>query len=156
MGVADDDICFNWTPLYHDMGLVNNFFLSLSEGMPLALMSPIEFIRKPALWLRALQDTRATVTWSPNFGYAVAAQRIRNEDVEGVRLDHVRGFWNAAERIHYETVREFHKKFEHLGVSWSQLKTNFGCAENIGGATFTAPGTELLVERVDSAALHGS
>ena len=156
MGVADDDICFNWTPLYHDMGLVNNFFLSLSEGMPLALMSPIEFIRKPALWLRAMQDTRATVTWSPNFGYAVAAQRIRVEDVEGVRLDHVRGFWNAAERIHYETIRDFHKKFEHLGVSWSQLKTNFGCAENIGGATFTAPGTELLVEHVDSAALHGS
>jgi len=155
MGVKDDDICLNWTPLYHDMGLVNNFFLSLSEGMPLALMSPIEFIRKPSLWLRALQDTRATITWSPNFGFAVAAQRIRLEELDGVRLDHVRGFWNAAERIHYETIRAFHQKFESAGVSWSQLKTNFGCAENIGGATFTAQNTELLVEHVDSAALHG-
>jgi fatty-acyl-CoA synthase len=155
MGVTGDDVCLNWTPLYHDMGLVNNFFLSLSEGMGLALMSPIEFIRKPALWLRALHATRATVTWSPNFGYAVAAQRIRDDELEGVRLDHVRGFWNAAERIHYDTICQFQEKFEHAGVSWSQLKTNFGCAENIGGATFTAPNKDLLVEHVDSAALHG-
>src|SRR5262249_20430296 len=24
MGLGPDDVCLNWTPLYHDMGLVNN------------------------------------------------------------------------------------------------------------------------------------
>src|SRR4029434_2231970 len=25
MALSPDDVCVNWTPLYHDMGLVNNF-----------------------------------------------------------------------------------------------------------------------------------
>src|SRR5689334_9555478 len=30
MALSADDLCVNWTPLYHDMGLVNNFFLCLA------------------------------------------------------------------------------------------------------------------------------
>ena len=36
------------------------------------------------------------------------------------------------------------------------LKTNFGCTENIGGATFSAPDGPLLAERVDRKALYAA
>jgi acyl-CoA synthetase (AMP-forming)/AMP-acid ligase II len=97
---------------------------------------------------------RATQTWSPNFGYAIAAQRVRDQDIEGVRLDHVRGFWNAGEKVHIGTYEEFFARFERFGLAWRSLKANFGCAENVGGATFSDPASELVVERVDAAALH--
>jgi acyl-CoA synthetase (AMP-forming)/AMP-acid ligase II len=138
MALSPDDVCVNWTPLYHDMGLVNNFLLCLTRGVPLVLLSPRDFIRRPALWLRCLSDTRATITWAPNFGFAVASQRAADNELHGVRLDGVRAFWNAAERIHLETLEAFHRRFAGLGVSYEALKTNFGCAENIGGATFSA------------------
>jgi fatty-acyl-CoA synthase len=138
MALSAADVCVNWTPLYHDMGLVNNFFLCLAHGIPLVLLSPQEFVRRPALWLRCLFQTGATVTWSPNFGFALAARKAQESELEGVRLDRVRGFWNAAERIHAETIDAFHARFAHLGVRREALKTNFGCAENIGGATFSS------------------
>lgn len=154
MGLAPDDIFLNWTPLYHDMGLVNNFLLCFVTGTPLAMMSPTDFIRKPSLWLRALADTKATTTWSPNFGFAVAAQRIRDRDLEGVSLAHVKAFWNAAERIHYETLIEFEQRFAPFGLRDDALKTNFGCAENVGGATFSAPDGRFIAEHIDVGAMQ--
>ena len=149
MGLSASDLCVNWTPLYHDMGLVNNFLLCLSRGIPLVLLSPQEFVRRPAMWLRSLSQTGATITWSPNFGFAIAARKIRDNEIEGIRLDRVRGFWNAAERIHVETLHTFYQRFSALGVRREALKTNFGCAENIGGATFSEQDGLAPYEEVD-------
>jgi acyl-CoA synthetase (AMP-forming)/AMP-acid ligase II len=154
MHLTDDDVYANWTPLYHDMGLVNNFLLCLIRGIPLVLIDPLDFIRRPVLWLSVIHEHRATQTWAPNFGYAIAAQRIRDEEMEGIRLDHMRGFWNAGEKVHIGTFEEFYDRFEKWGLRWKSLKANFGCAENVGGATFTDPDGELIVERVQSDEMH--
>lgn len=150
MQIRSDDICVNWTPLYHDMGLVNNFLFCLVQGTPLAMLVTFDFLKRPALWLRALSSTRATMTWSPNFGFALTSERVRDEELEGVRLDRVRAFWNAAERIHYRTMLDFHARFAPLGVEIDALKTNFGCAENVGGATFSDPNGRFLVEHLEA------
>jgi fatty-acyl-CoA synthase len=149
MALSADDVCANWTPLYHDMGLVNNFFLCMARGIPLVLLSPQEFVRRPALWLRCLSQTCATVTWSPNFGFAHTVRKAQESELEGVRLDHVRAFWNAAERIHAETFDAFHSRFAPLGVKREALKTNFGCAENVGGATFSCANELPPCEPID-------
>jgi acyl-CoA synthetase (AMP-forming)/AMP-acid ligase II len=154
MKMSGDDRCLNWTPLYHDMGLVNNFLLCLARGVPLAMLSPVEFVRNPALWLRGLSETGSTVTWSPNFGFAITAQRVRETELEGVRLDSVRAFWNAAERIHLQTMQAFHTRFAPIGVRAAALKTNFGCAENVGGATFSDPDGAFVVEHISPAILQ--
>jgi acyl-CoA synthetase (AMP-forming)/AMP-acid ligase II len=146
MRLGAEDCCVNWTPLYHDMGLVNNFLLCMLRGVPLLMFDPVAFVRRPATWLRALSDTGATMTWSPNFGFALAAERVRSEELEGVRLDRVRAFWNAAERIHLRTFDAFHQRFAGYGVSRAALKTNYGLAENIGGATFGDLDREATVE----------
>ena len=149
MELSSADVFVNWTPLYHDMGLVNNFFLCLARGIPMVLLSPQDFVRRPALWLRCLSQTGATTTWSPNFGFALAARKTQESDLAGVRLDRVRGFWNAAERIHAETIDAFYARFAHLGVRREALKTNFGCAENIGGATFSGANEVPPREHID-------
>jgi acyl-CoA synthetase (AMP-forming)/AMP-acid ligase II len=154
MDLRGDDVCVNWTPLYHDMGLVNNFFTCVTKNVPLVMLETMEFARRPVVWLRVLSDAKATVTWSPNFGFAITAQRVRDSELEGIRLDHVRSFWNAAERIHYETVMAFHERFEPYGVTLDALKMNFGCAENVGGATFSDPNGRFVVEHVDRRTLH--
>jgi fatty-acyl-CoA synthase len=154
MALGPDDRFVNWTPLYHDMGLINNFLLCLVRGLDLVLMDPFHFVGDPALWLRTLHAVGATQTWSPNFGYALAAQRVTDASMEGVRLDGMRGFWNAGEKVHHATFVAFHERFAGHGLRWSALKANFGCAENVGGATFTAPDGELVVERVRAETLR--
>lgn len=149
MGLREDDVYLNWTPLYHDMGLVNNFLLCQARGVPLALLSPLDVVKRPALWIQALATTRATTTWSPNFGFALAAERVQAVELDGVRLDHVRGVWNAAERVHLATMERFWARFGPLGLVREALRTNFGCVETIGGVTFSAARTSLRAERVD-------
>jgi acyl-CoA synthetase (AMP-forming)/AMP-acid ligase II len=154
MALRADDVCVNWTPLYHDMGLVNNFFLCLHEGVPLAQLSPFEFVKRPVLWLRGLSETSATLSWSPNFGFAITAQRVTNQELMGVRLYRVRALWNAAERIHLKTVEAFGERFGPFGLSPQALKTNYGCAENVGGATFSNVGGMFVHEHLDREALY--
>ncbi len=154
MDVSSEDTYLNWTPLYHDMGLMNNFMLCLTRGIPLVMMSPFDFVKRPVSWMRGVFDTGATITWSPNFGFALAAQRVRSAEMDGISLDHVRGFWNAAERIHYETIVAFKERFAPFGLRPDAVKTNFGCAENVGGATFTPPNEEVPVEHIDANTLH--
>jgi len=149
MGLCGGEVCLNWTPLYHDMGLAANFFLCLMTGTPLVMMSPSEFVKQPALWLRGLSETGASLTWSPNFGFAITAQRVRDAEIRGVRLDGVRAFWNGSERVHYDTLLAFHKRFEPYGVRFEALKTAFGGAEIIAGATFSPPDGQFMVEQID-------
>ena len=154
MDLNNDDVCLNWTPLYHDMGLVNNFFLCLTYGVPLVMLEPLDFVRRPALWLRGLSDSRTTLTWSPNFGFALAAERVRDEEIQGVQLDRVRAFWNAAERIHPETISAFYERFKSFGLRRESLKAAYGLAENIGAATFSDPHSPIVVEPLDTSMLQ--
>lgn len=153
MKLSERDVCVNWTPLYHDMGLVNNFMLCMVKGIPLVMLSTFEFVKHPALWLNALSATKATLTWSPNFGFAIAASWIKDEQIEGINLESVQGFWNAAERIHLQTIETFHRRFAPYGVARKALKTNFGLAENVGGATFSDPDGMFVVEHLDGESL---
>ena len=150
MGVRDDDIFVNWTPLYHDMGLVNNFLFCMVQNIPLVMLSTFEFVKNPIIWLKSLSAVKATMTWSPNFGYAIASNWIRDNQLEGIRLDSVRAFWNAAERVHLETIEVFEKRFAPYGVSLKAMKTNFGMAENVGGGTFSDPDGMFNVEHLDA------
>ncbi len=152
-GLTDDDVCLSWAPLYHDMGLVGCFLSSLTGGIPLVMLNTTDFIKRPALWLRGLTDTGATYTMSPNFGYAITAQRAGDGELEGVRLDRVRAFYNAAERIHYETLVEFHRRFAPYGLHFEALKAAYGCAENVSGATFGDLDGAVRVEQVDRDAM---
>lgn len=154
MDLAHDDRCCNWTPLYHDMGLVNNLLCCLTLGVPVVMMSPHDFVRRPALWAQAIADTRSTVSWSPNFGFSLATDRVRDQDLEGVDLSHVRSLWNAAERIHLDTVLGFQARYAPFGLAPGAVRTNFGCAENVGGATFSDPHGDLCVERLDTRVLQ--
>ncbi|MGB5261601.1 MAG: AMP-binding protein [Gammaproteobacteria bacterium] len=149
MKISGDEICVNWTPLYHDMGLVNNFIFCMVQSVPLVLLSTFEFVKNPAMWLNVLSSTKATMTWSPNFGYSIAANWIRDEQITGIDLAEVRAFWNAAERIHIETMEAFHHRFSPYGVKMAALKTNFGMAENVGGATFSDPEGLFKSETLD-------
>ena len=154
MKLGEGDVCVNWTPLYHDMGLINNFMLCMAKGIPLVMLETINFLKKPVLWLQALSSTGATVTWSPNFGYAFTAQRVRDHHLGDINLGKIKAFWNAAERIHLDTMLAFQKKFEQFGVKLSSMKTNFGCAENVGGATFSDADGDFVVEHVNKHKLY--
>ena len=75
-GTREDDICLNWLPLYHDMGLIGTVLHALYQGFLSILMGPVDFIRDPVLWLEAITRHRATLCGAPNFAYELLLRKM--------------------------------------------------------------------------------
>ena len=65
-----------WLPPFHDMGLIGGILQGVHGGFPIALMSPVAFLRRPARWLEAITRYRATISGGPNFAYDLCVDRI--------------------------------------------------------------------------------
>ncbi len=119
----------SWLPYFHDMGLIGAILQSLYADMPLTLMNPAYFLRKPVRWLRAISDNKATVSGGPNFAYDLCVDNIKEEDLEGIDLSSWHCAYNGAEPVSARTMRRFAERFEKYGLKKSALYAGYGMAE---------------------------
>ncbi len=145
IAASPDDRVASWLPLYHDMGLIAAFHLPLALGIPVVQLDPFEWVVAPALLLQALAAERATLAWLPNFAYALMAERVHDEDLEGVRLGHVRLLVNCSEPVRHASHERFLARFGGLGVTEDALSTCYAMAETTFAATQTPPGRPARV-----------
>ena len=150
---ADDTIA-SWLPLYHDMGLIAGFLLPLVQGVHLVLMSPFDWVRHPALLLKAIDQYQATFCWLPNFAYNHITRRVRRRDVEGLSLQSIRAFINCSEPVMHDSHQQFLERFADLGVQPSQLGVSYAMAENTFAVTQTPLGKPATVDIIDRASLE--
>ncbi|HUI62634.1 MAG TPA: AMP-binding protein [Steroidobacteraceae bacterium] len=147
--LRDDDRIVSWLPLYHDMGLIAAFYLALVQRVPLVQLSPIEWVSFPALLLRQISAERGTLCWLPNFALSLMADRVRDDDLEGVRLDSLRMLINCSEPVRAESQEKFHHRFGRIGLRREALAACYAMAETTFAVTQTAPGREPAVLTVD-------
>lgn len=148
------DVIVSWLPLYHDMGLVAGFLLPLVQGIPLVLMSPFDWVRHPAMLLRAIHDYGGTLCWLPNFAYHHCARRIRQRDVDGLSLATMRAFINCSEPVRAESHALFAERFAAQGVQPSMLAVSYAMAENTFAVTQTPIGAGSRIDLIDRHALE--
>jgi fatty-acyl-CoA synthase len=129
----------SWLPLYHDMGLIGCLLLAVYHPGPLALLPPEAFLARPALWLRAIARTRATLTVAPNFAFGLCAKRVRDEELEGADLSCLRLVLNGAEPIAPAALRRFCARFARFGFDPGALMPVYGLSEASLAVTFSPP-----------------
>ncbi|MFN2221866.1 MAG: AMP-binding protein, partial [Candidatus Promineifilaceae bacterium] len=152
--LSPDDVVVSWLPLYHDMGLIAGFLLPLFQGLPLVLMSPFDWVRHPALLLRAISDHRGTLCWLPNFAYNHSARRVRARDLEGISLASMRAFINCSEPVRDDSHQLFLGRFADQGLRPEMLAVSYAMAENTFAVTQTAIGQPPGIDVVDRLALE--
>ena len=143
----------SWLPLYHDMGLIGCVFPALERPGPLALLPPEAFVARPALWLRAISRHRATVSPAPDFAYALAVERIRDDELEGVDLSSWRVALDGAEPIAARNLRRFRDRFRSHGLREAALTPVYGLSEAALAVTFSDIDSPFRSERFDRVAL---
>ena len=148
------EVQVSWLPLYHDMGLIAGVFGPPAWAAHGVLMDPMTFVHRPAVWLRAISDHRAASSVAPNFAYEMCLRRIRDQELEGVRLDTWRIGWNGAESIQPSTVRRFEARFAGHGLRPHMMLPCYGAAEGTLMITARPSGTPLRTERLSRAALE--
>ncbi len=57
----------SWLPQYHDMGFIGYYMYPVILGGECYGFSPLDFLRRPALWMEAISRVRATSTSAPTF-----------------------------------------------------------------------------------------
>ncbi len=148
----DDDVLVSWLPLYHDMGLVGLFCLSLTTGTPLVLGAPTDFMAGPGRWMEWISTYGGTATAGPNFSYVLAARALRR----GPELDlsRLRIALNGAEPVDPGTVAAFVAAGERHGLRPGAVFPAFGMAEVAIAGTFPEPMSGLRTDPVERRVLE--
>jgi len=151
LGAAD--VSVNWIPLYHDMGLIDALLMPLLCGLPTVLIPTLDFLRDPSLWLWAVHRYRGSLSFAPNFAFALCAARIADRHLEGLDLSSWRASVSASEPVLPETVDAFCERFAPYGFRRSALKPAWGLAESVCLLTGIGADEEPRSLRVDRDAL---
>ena len=148
LAIRPDDAVVSWLPLYHDMGLIGAWLGSLYTGIPVAILSPLAFLSRPARWLWAIHEHRATLSVAPNFAFDLCAAKVAPEEMEGLDLGSLRILLNGSEAILPRTLTRFAERFAPAGLRPDALRPVYGLAECSVGLAVTPRRHPPLVDRV--------
>lgn len=146
----DDDLAVGWLPLYHDMGLIGFVLGTIICDIPTVLIPTEAFGRRPNVWLETLHQSRASITFAPNFAYALATKRARDKDLDGLDLSRMRIAGCGAEPINPKVMRDFARRFERCGFPAQALLPAYGMAEATLAITFHPASSRLITDSVDA------
>jgi len=122
----------SWLPQYHDMGLIGYYLFPIIVGGTTYGFSPLDFLKRPALWIQTLSRLRATYTSAPNFGYeyCLREDKLPDSDLADVDLSSVRVMMNASEPVRADTFSGFFDRFAPRGLRPQAHVVAYGLAEN--------------------------
>ncbi|MGX1776933.1 AMP-binding protein [Nocardia brasiliensis] len=145
----------SWLPLHHDMGLVGFVLAPLLIGVPVSFVPTRAFVRYPGLWLRAMSERRATISFAPNFAYALSARRTSPEEITALKLDQVRVLGCGAEPINHAVLQQFLNTFAPAGLEPEALTPCYGLAEATLAVALATPDRPYRVDRIRADELSG-
>jgi fatty-acyl-CoA synthase len=131
-----DDSGVSWLPLYHDMGLIGFVLAPMCAQRSVDLLAPRDFARRPMQWLSLISRRRATVTYSPTFGYDLVARRARQQLPEGIDLSCLKLAGIGADMIQPAVLRRFADAFAICGFDSRAFMPSYGMAEVCVGLSF--------------------
>jgi fatty-acyl-CoA synthase len=146
LAIGPDDVGVSWLPLYHDMGLIGAWLGALYFGIPIAILSPLAFLARPARWLWALHAHRGTLSPAPNFAYDLCVRKIADDEIQGLDLSSWRLALNGSEPVSAETIERFTRRFAPYGFRPEAMCPTYGLAEASVGLTVASIGRRPRVD----------
>jgi 1-acyl-sn-glycerol-3-phosphate acyltransferase len=146
--IVPTDVFVSWLPLYHDMGLIGSWLLSLTFGLPFVVLSPLAFLARPVRWLQAIHDHGGTVSGGPNFGYELCVRRVEDAELAGLDLGGWRLAFSGAEPVSPDTVTRFVDRFAPVGFQRGAMTPVYGLAESSVALTVPPLGRGPVIDRV--------
>ena len=144
----------SWLPLYHDMGLIGFVVAPLYALVQVMFLPTTAFIRRPSLWLEAIHRFRGTITFAPNFAYALATRAVTEGQASAWDLSCMRALGCGAEPIQADVLRGFLNRFAKQGLRPESVLPSYGMAEATLAITFSDVTGPLVTDRVDVDAMR--
>ena len=156
MEMKTTDRCVSWLPFYHDMGLVGLVLAPLASQLSVDYLGTREFAMRPRQWLSLMSRNKATISFSPPFGYELCNRRLREGEAETFDLSAWRVAGVGAETIRPQVLHDFAEALAPSGFDRKSFLACYGMAECSLAVSFAPLHGGLSVDRVDAdhLALH--
>jgi len=151
----NNDVAISWLPLYHDMGLIGFVLSPLMAPISAVFIPTLSFIKNATLWMETLHRHRGTITFAPNFAYALATKRAKPGQIARWDLSRMRVFGCGAEPINPETLRAFVKAMAPSGLKPEAILPCYGMAEATLAMSFVSLDEPMKTDRIDAERYHG-
>ena len=145
----------SWLPLYHDMGLIGFVLGPLFYRNTVTFLPPLLFLKRPVRWLETISRMRASISFGPNFAYALCVKRIKDKDLQGLDLSCWRAAGCGAEPIRAGNLRDFADKFAPVGFNRRAFLPCYGMAESTLAISFRHGEVETDIVDADELAAEG-
>ena len=143
------DRTISWLPLYHDMGLVGFALGPLMMQVSIDYIATSDFARRPLLWLKLISDNKATIGFSPSFGYELCCRRAKKGALDGIDLSSWRVAGIGGDMVRADVLDNFISTFESLGYRRSTFVPSYGLAEVTLAATFGDVDEDFARDTID-------
>lgn len=156
-GLAKDssfDKGVTWLPLFHDMGLIGFVVGTLFTDIPVVFLPTASFVRNPRVWLDKIHQHRGTITYAPNFAYALVAKRLKEKDVADLDLSCLHRAGCGAEPIQAKTLRDFAAKLAPAKFNPKAFLPSYGMAEATLAITFVPHSTGVRSDIIEKKSLE--
>jgi fatty-acyl-CoA synthase len=147
-----DDRGFSWLPLYHDMGLVGFCLSPVLGQVSVDFLATSAFARRPALWLKLMSENKSTITYSPSFGYDLAARRI-NGEASSLDLSRLRAAGIGGDMVRPDVLEAFAERLAVAGFRSEAFLPSYGMAETTLAISFADAPRPIRIDAVDRTAL---
>ncbi|MGP0594922.1 fatty acyl-AMP ligase [Nitrospira sp. T9] len=148
--VQPGDRCVSWLPFYHDMGLVGFVLGPIASQLSVDYLSTRDFAMRPRQWLDLMTKSRATISFSPSFGYELCVRRLGEDFNEHYDLSSWRIAGAGAETIRADSLSRFAKTLKTSGFKPEAFLACYGMAECSLAISFAPLDKGLEVDRVDA------
>ena len=150
LAVRPGDRCVSWLPFSHDMGLVGFVLGPMASQLSVDYLDAWDFAVRPRQWLWLMAQTRATISFSPSFGYELCVRRVRRGEAEKLDLSAWRVAGVGGEPIRPQRLRQFAELVSPSGFNEKAFLPCYGMAECALAVSFPPLGRGLEVDEVDS------
>jgi fatty-acyl-CoA synthase len=154
LSIRDGDRAVSWLPFYHDMGLVGFFLMPMCCQCSVDILSARDFARRPLLWLSLISRNRATIAFSPSFGYELCARRAETASLGGLDLSCWRSAGIGGDMIRPHVLTRFTERFAPHGFAAEAFVPSYGMAEATLALSFTPSGQGAKIDKVDGEILE--
>jgi nonribosomal peptide synthetase DhbF len=142
------DVSVNWFPLDHVVGLLMCHVRDVWLGCEQVHAATDTVLRDPLRWIDLLSEHRATLTWAPNFAFALIHARAAELAGRSWDLSPLRSIINAGEMVVAEQVRSFLTLLAPFGLREDAVQPAWGMSETCSVVTcardFTGTTTSLI------------
>ena len=151
--IRPNDRAVSWLPYFHDMGLVGLVLAPMAAQITVDYLSTRDFAMRPRLWLTLMSQNKGTISFSPPFGYELAARRVREKEAQNFDLSTWRVAGVGAEPIRTEPLDQFADLLAPSGFDRRSYVPCYGMAECSLAVTFAPLGQGADVDHVNINAL---